>query len=278
MTTTTRGTMPPIGAHLDGVEAGSRTAWLTVLILAALLLPTSLAYSIDERLIAGASVWAKPLKFELSLALHMATLALLVGVLTPIVRASRTVRWSALAIAFAAIGEIMYICLQASRGRASHFNNSTPVEGFAYGLMGIGSLVLVIGPLIIGIMIWRQGRPATGAGLHLGASLGLILGCVATLITAGVLSSSPTGHWIGSVQSDANSLPLFGWSTTGGDLRVAHFFATHAMQGLPIVGLLADRLFPAAARGAVLVATLVWALIVIATFLQALSGQPLVRL
>ena len=61
------------------------------------------------------------------------------------------------------------------------------------------------------------------------------------------------GHWVGGLRSDEHGLPLVGWSTTGGDLRVPHFFATHLMQALPLTGWLADRLLPARAR------TLVWA-------------------
>ena len=67
---------------------------------------------------------------------------------------------------------------------------------------------------------------------------------------------------------------FFGWSTTGGDLRVPHFFATHAMQALPLAGWLADRVWPARARALVWLAAPAYSAVVIATFVQARAGIP----
>ncbi len=103
-----------------------------------------------------------------------------------------------------------------------------------------------------------------------------MLGALLTLITAGVLSMGVDGpgHWVGGDRTDATGLFLTGWSTTGGDLRVPHFFATHLTQAIPLAGLIADRsgahhpglwVAAVAAAGTGVVAF---------TFLQALSGQP----
>ncbi len=35
-------------------------------------------------------------------------------------------------------------------------------------------------------------------------------------------------------------LPVVDWSTVAGDLRIAHFFGIHALQAMPIIGLLID--------------------------------------
>jgi len=85
-------------------------------------------------------------------------------------------------------------------------------------------------------------------------------------------SGSP---WIGSVPLDKGGVPVFGWSREVGDLRVSHFFATHLMQVLPAIGWLADRGTARPVR-IVALASLIGVAVVAATFIQALSGQPLI--
>ena len=66
-----------------------------------------------------------------------------------------------------------------------------------------------------------------------------------------------------------------GWARDGGDLRVAHFFATHAMHFIPAFGFIASLLLPAS-QGRLAVsgfAGLLAALVGYA-FVKALSGQP----
>lgn len=80
-------------------------------------------------------------------------------------------------------------------------------------------------------------------------------------------------------------MPLTGWSTTGGDLRIPHFFGMHALQLLPLLlmGLLA--LAPRFTRLAdervrlrlVLVAAAAYAAVFALVTWQALRGQPLIH-
>lgn len=263
--------------YLLGTMAPEQIAWMTVGVMAALLPATLLLLQIDPRQLIGVSVWAKPIKFQLSLSLHFATLALLVRTLTPRAAARIPLRAGFIAAAAAALLEILYIVLQAARGRASHFNIETPLEAMAYQAMGVGAVVIVAVAVQTGFVIWREARPEAGPGLVRGAFLGLVLGGLATLVTAGALGSGEIagpGHWVGGVPSDADGLPLFGWSRSGGDLRVPHFFATHLMQALPLIGLVADRWQNRRARGIVLGAAILGIGLITATFLQAVAGHP----
>lgn len=244
--------------------------------MAAPLLSTLIAFAIDPRTINGASVWLKPMHFELSLALHFATLALLLPLASRAWQSSRLVRGSMLAAATCAVLEVAYISLQAARGEASHFNYSSPVSGAMYALMGLGALIIVIGSAVTGLAIWRSRGVRGDSQLGRGAALGLVLGSGATLALAGYMSSQGS-HLVGGPPTDAFGLPFLGWATRGGDLRVPHFFATHAMQALPLAGLAADRL-GLAARWAMPAAAALYFVAVLALFGQALMGIPFIGL
>ena len=233
-------------------------------------IPTLAALGLDARTLNGINVWIKPLKFEISLSVHLLSVAWLMLFLPE--RQGRLVRGLAIAMAAAAFFEIAYIMLQASRGEASHYNVATPITRVMYPLMGIGAVMLVATSGWIGAMILRQGdmsRPIVFA-----AGLGLVLGSLVGGIT-GAYMSSQTGHWVGGQPTDLGGLPIFGWSRTGGDLRVAHFLGLHLIQILPVAawigaGILPDRL----QKPAIVAVAAAGSLITLAVFVQALSGQP----
>jgi hypothetical protein len=261
-------------------------AFQGVALMLVFLVPALVLQPIDARLLNDISVWVKPTKFALSLALHYATLAWAVGLLAPEWRQSDYMRRSFLLSLCAGFFEIAYISLQAARGRASHFNGTTTAETVLYAVMGVGAVILVAQSFDLGRHILKSPRRDLNAGVRLGAGLGLTLGSLATLVTAGVMSSGavpaalgyPEGHWVGGALSDAGGLPVLGWSTSGGDLRVPHFFSTHIMQALPLLGWLADRVQPTASRRWVLIGAAVAVAVVIATAVQAILGQPFLRL
>tara|TARA_R110002051_G_scaffold4021_2_gene21214 strand:+ start:14122 stop:14973 length:852 start_codon:yes stop_codon:yes gene_type:complete len=243
----------------------------------ALALPSLVALVLDDRLLNGISVWSKPLKFQASLIVMLGTLLLLLPLIETTVRQGWGVWLACLLACVTASGEILYITLQAARGRASHFNAETPIEALAYGLMGIGAVLLVLSSLAIGLYILLRPAPDALPGLQLGGAWGLILGSLLTLVTALALGSGQIagpGHWVGGVRTDAGGLFLLGWSRSGGDLRVPHFFATHIMQALPIAGLALDLLAPRLVVTGLLAASALCVAVVAGTFAQAAAGRP----
>lgn len=256
------------------------TGWAVVWISLALLLVSSLAWVLDDRTLQGVSVWSKPMKFNVSFAVHMATVLLFVRLLTARAQTSPVLGWSLVLMATATLVELGYIFLQAARGRASHFNFDTAWEQiFYYRVMGGAALIVIAATIILGMLVWHHGNPKIGIGLRNGAVLGTVFGSLATLMTAGALASgavTSTGHWVGGVLSDANGLPLFGWSMSGGDLRVPHFFATHLVQALPALGWVIDRLRLPVPNALLAVGLAGGLTIVVATYLQASSGSPLI--
>lgn len=235
------------------------------------LFVTAPALLFDDRLINGASVWHKPLKFWLSLGVQFATFAVLAQLLTPANRdriALKAVCFVALvALAF----ENVYITLQAARGRASHFNYETSFEATMYALMGLGALTFVLLGIVIGAMLAFQ-RDGDRSGLKLGAILGLIVGSLLTFAYGGYMSIYGSHYFAMPGASDAGGLPVVGWSTRATDMRPAHFMATHMVQATPVVGWLLDRFAPAAARIGVWLAAVALAALTTLLFVLPLTG------
>jgi hypothetical protein len=268
---------PPTPQTIAESDLYRRPLVLAIGLQLALAAPSLIALGFDERVLDGVSVWLKPLKFQASLVMLLATLLWLAPIVTGKARASLPFRLAASTAALTSTAEILYITLQAARGRASHFNDQTASEAAAYSVMGVGAALLVLSCLVIGVYILRRPGPDVGTGLRYGAGWGLAAGSVFTLITAFTLASGQIdgpGHWVGGVRSDASGLFLFGWSRTGGDLRVPHFFATHIMQALPLAGVLLDRFAPMRARSGVILTLLASIALVGATFVQAVDGAP----
>jgi hypothetical protein len=219
----------------------TRVLTMSCLFLFALTLLMLPAYYFDVRVLNFSPIWAKPIKFSLSLGLHFLTLALLAQQLD---RQRRTgvilMAFTYLAVA-SMLFEQIYISVQAARGRASHFNGSTDFEAIMYGLMGIGAVNLILVSFVLGLLIYKYGEK-TLPGLRLGSILGLIIGSVLTLIYAMTMARAPAySHLVGDVINHAQ-IPVVGWSREVGDLRIPHFIATHMMQILPLLGLVLDKL------------------------------------
>ena len=81
-------------------------------------------------------------------------------------------------------------------------------------------------------------------------------------------------HTVGADDGGAG-IPFVNWSGAYGDLRVAHFFGTHAMHAVPLAGFVAGLVL---ARRPAVWATwgfaALWAAFCVAVFAQALAGDP----
>lgn len=257
--------------------------WALAAFMAALAAVSIGALAVDPRELNGANVWAKPIKFQASLALHCATLALISAQLSPAWRNARLLWFAAGASVVCGAGELGYIMLQAAQGEASHFNVTSAFHSAMYSLMGVGAVLLILAAVAVAWAVWRDPTARLGPATRLGATLGLTLGFALTLVV-GLTLGGNGGHHVGAPVSDAAGLPLFGWSQSGGDLRPAHFFALHTMQALPLLGLLLDRFLRTRGGGRRWALALVWAgaalaaALTLGTFFQALAGRPFLAL
>jgi len=229
--------------------------------------------ALDDRTLGDESVWLKPFKFAVSFAVLFATLGVAAGRLSETWRRSRVIVASAAASAAAFAFEMTYISAQAARQEASHFNESTPFHAAMSNLMEHGATVLMGTIAVVGIVVWADREARVGPGLRLGIGLGFLLTTVLTGWVAGELAGNG-GRYVG-VPGDVHArLPLLGWSMEIGDLRPAHFLALHAMQVLPLVGLMADR--NGAPVRSIWMAAVLYAIFTTMIYFQALRGIPLI--
>lgn len=235
-------------------------------------IPMLFAAAIDTRTVNDLNIWIKPTKFLLSLALYYATLAWFSAYLEP--RFAAGAAWRRLTTLAIGVGalEMTWLVTAAVIGVPSHFNRAG-IWNIAYALAGIGATLLLLVAAVQAVRIGRSSVLRLAPAFRLSIVLGGLVTLIATLVVAGFLARGQ-GHWVGTAASDAAGLPLLGWSRTGGDLRVSHFFATHAMQVLPLIGFAVTRWRARTPTLWVWAATLAYLALVAFSFVQALLGRP----
>jgi hypothetical protein len=191
----------------------------------------------DDRTILGLDPWVKPFKFCVSVAIFLWTLAWFL----PSLRVERRTRaFLSYAFSLIMILEIGCIVLQSARGTRSHFNVETGFDAAIFSAMGtmigINSALLAV---VLGLFLAR------GAELPPSYLWGVRLGLLVTLLGSaqGGLIIAHGQHAVG-VADGGPGLPLVNWSTSGGDLRVAHMLGLHGMQILPLFAFLLGRAKP----------------------------------
>jgi hypothetical protein len=223
---------------------------------------------VDHRVLLGAPLWVKPLKFAISLTLYSATLSWMLGQLR-----ERTMRRTGWVVTVAAAVEMAIIVGQAAVGHRSHYNVDTPLSAALWSTMGVTIVVLWLATLAIALRFLREpgrDRAATAA-----VRLGLVVALVG--LAEGFLMATAGAHAVG-VPDGGPGLPFLGWSTTGGDLRIAHFVGMHAQQGIPLIAAAlaaVGRLDETTRVRLVQVAGAAWTGLVVLLTWQALRAQPL---
>lgn len=244
-------------------------------LLALAMVPLLGAHVLDARLFQGIGVWIKPLKFHVALAVYLLTLAFFARFASAEVRGRPWWRWHERAVVLAVVLELIWIGGAAALGTASHFNESTPLAGALYAFMGVAAVVLTSACATLAWALHRHPAGNLPPAVRTGLVWGLGLTVALTLVTAQTLADMGS-HWIGGTASDAGGLFFFGWSRDGGDLRAAHFLATHSMHAVPLAAMACARLFGTAAQFAVRLAALAYVGLVALVFSQALRGLPLI--
>ncbi len=245
---------------------------------------------LDPREVTNAGVWLKPLKFSLSIGIYSLTLAWLIGrlpsgALATIAKIAGTIAATGLAI------EMVIIDGFALVGETSHFNLSTPFHAAMWHTMAASIVVVWVMTFVVAALLFRAplGDAARTLAIRAGALIALAGMALAFLMTgpkAGQIGDHPGvvgAHTVGLADGGAG-LPLLGWSTVAGDLRVPHFVGMHALQALPLFVLLLELLawkLPAlrdARRRSrlVLLASATFASTLVLLTAQALIGQSIV--
>ncbi|MFF8767141.1 hypothetical protein ACF07Q_21690 [Nocardiopsis dassonvillei] len=266
----------------------------TTALCLALLAVAVVGLLLDDRVVHGDPVWLKPAKFAVSIGVYNVTLAWLLSLLT---RWRRTGWWLGTVAAVMLAGELVAIVIQTARGQASHFNYATPFDSAVYNAMATMIVAVWVANLAVGALLLtrRLDDRSTTWAIRTGIAIGLVGMGLAYLMTSPTAEQMTTmreggvaeiigAHTIGYADGGPG-LPLVGWSTVAGDLRVPHFVGLHGLQVMVLLALALTAWrgrYPRLASDALrlrvvaVVGASYTALVALTTW-QALRGQSVVR-
>lgn len=213
----------------------------------------------------GVNAWFKPLKFFLSSTIFVWT----IGWLLFYLQEPRKVSLYNIAVVTILGFENIYILIRAARGELSHFNTTDSFSTFMFTVMGIGLTVIAVWTGYFAHLFFKRDFPLLRRHYLWGIRFGILFFVVFAL--AGNVMAAFMGHTVGAPDG-SEGIPFVNWSKEHGDLRVAHFLGMHSLQLLPLMGFYVSR------RSIITVLlSLVYFLIVVAVFLQALISRPLIE-
>jgi hypothetical protein len=214
-----------------GIAVG---VWWNVALLAGSLA----ALPFDRRKILGLNPWVKPIKFDVSVIVFLLTVGVMLWGLGEAGEWRRSRKWMGWGFGIAMIVEDSIIALQSARGVRSHMNYETAHDALLFAVMGL-FIALNTALAVWLLAVWCVARTQWERAVVWGVRLGLLMLLLAS--AEGVRMVAWGGHTVGAPDG-GSGLPFVNWSTGHGDLRVAHFFALHALQLFPLAGLALARL------------------------------------
>jgi hypothetical protein len=217
----------------------------------------------DTRVL-GINAWIKPMKFYISIWIFCWTIGWLLHELSN----KKAVRRYNIMVVIVMTIEMLIINGQAAIGQTSHFNNTTPLNGMLFSIMGIAITTLGVWTGVIAWRFFKQKQFDAPMAYVWGIRLGIVLFVFFSF--EGGLMASRLSHTVGATDG-SNGLPVVNWSRQYGDLRIAHFFGMHALQILPLLGYYVFR-----TKQQVLVATAIYFIAVSLVLIQAMMGRPLI--
>jgi hypothetical protein len=168
---------------------------------------------------------------------------------------------------------------------------STPFNTTLWAIMAFSISTLWVATFVVSIILFRNplGDRARGLAIRAGAIIALVGMGLAFLMT------TPTSEQLNDFQGIAGAhavgiadggpgLPLLGWSTVAGDLRIPHFIGMHALQVIPLALIVIELLSRRIARlrdvtvrfRLVAIVTAAYTAVLAVLTWQALRGQSIV--
>jgi len=210
------------------------------------------------------NAWYKPFKFAFSTFLFAWAMAWYCYYLPDF--NIRLFNWSVIIL----LGfEVIYIAFQASKGKLSHYNLSTPVYAALYSSMAIAATLVTLYTAYVGILFFTNSFPELPNHYLWAIRFGIIIFVIFSF--EGFVMGSRLNHSVGALNDNSNWF-IIGWSKTVGDLRVSHFIGMHALQVLPIV----SYYFVKNTKLTVGL-SVIYGILAVLTPIQALQGRPLIK-
>ncbi|HKD80480.1 MAG TPA: hypothetical protein VKH81_12360 [Candidatus Angelobacter sp.] len=223
---------------------------------------------------AAINPWIKPIKFSISFSTFASTVSLfLLALRIP----EWQLKWARRLIAGSVALEILSLAAQAWRS-AYAAGSHTLLDGVLAQMTN--SMVMINTAIVTWMLalfflnrvhVRMVDRPMVAAIRY-----SVVIFLLGNAIGGYMLARG--SHTVGASDS-APGLPFLNWSTIGGDLRIAHFIAIHAIQIVPLFAYVLAQMAPIPTvrqrRFAVAVVALMVAVAVGGTFVQAALGMPL---